>query len=95
MKPTENILIEPRVTEKTVAQKGRFGFIVQATATKAEIKKAVESHYGVKVIRVNITKSPEKSRIVKRGISVRKKSALKKATVSLKSGETLDFNAFK
>ena len=92
---TSNVLVEPRVTEKTVAQKGRFSFVVQADASKEAIKKAIESHYGVKVERVNITKSPEKSRIVKRGISVRKKPALKKATVSLKGGATLDFNAFK
>ncbi len=90
-----NVLIEPRVTEKTVAQKGKYSFVVEANASKESIKKAIEAHYGVKVERVNITKSPGKLRIVKRGISVRKKPPLKKATVSLKGGATLDFNAFK
>jgi len=90
-----SVLVGPIVTEKTVAQKGKFCFVVEANASKSAIKKAVETHYGVKVSRVNVTTSPEKSRMVKRGISARKKPSLKKATISLKDGATLDFNAFK
>lgn len=94
MTSVPNILVGPIVTEKTVAQKGKFSFSVEPSASKKDVKKAVELHYGVKVDRVNITKSPEKFRLVKRGILATKKSSLKKATVSLKEG-TLDFNAFK
>ena len=46
------ILVKPIVTEKLTIQGdklNRYGFIVDRTANKIEIKKAVEQQYGVSV----------------------------------------------
>ncbi|MCF7906220.1 50S ribosomal protein L23 [Candidatus Gracilibacteria bacterium] len=95
MIPLDNVLVGPVVTEKTVAQKGKFSFLVQEKASKKEIKGAIERFYGVKVAQVNTSQIPEKFRLVKRGVKARKRAPLKKAVVTLQEGGTLDFNAFK
>ena len=50
-----SILKSPLVTEKisSLNEKGKYGFIVEITANKVEIKNAVEKMYGVNVARVN------------------------------------------
>ena len=50
-----NILIKPIITEKATADaevNNRYGFVVNPKANKVEIKKAVESAYGVSVEKV-------------------------------------------
>ena len=50
------IIIKPIVTEKMTVQGdklNRYGFIVDRSANKIEIRKAVEEHYGVTVKDVN------------------------------------------
>ncbi len=51
-----SILKSPLVTEKvsSLNEKGKYGFIVEITANKVEIKNAVEKMYGVNVEKVNI-----------------------------------------
>ena len=91
------IIIKPIVTEKQTAitEKfpNRYGFRVSPDANKLEIKKAVEVMYGVNVERVNTMNyaGKKKSRYTKSGIINGKTSAFKKAIVTLKEGETIDF----
>ena len=91
------IIIKPIVTEKQTAITdkfpNRYGFRVSPDANKLEIKKAVEVMYGVKVERVNTMNyaGKKKSRYTKSGIINGKTSAFKKAIVTLKEGETIDF----
>ncbi len=92
---TQDVLVQPIVTEKTVAMKDKFCFAIHNDATKEDVKKAILDFYGAKVLKVNITNLPEKFRLVQRGKPARKRAPLKKATVSLAKGGTLDFNAFK
>lgn len=92
---TDNVLISPIVTEKTVAMSDRWVFLVHPDATKTIIKQAIKDFYGVEVEKVNIVKTPLKSRIIGRGRSMTRRKAQKKAIVTLKGGKTLDFNAFK
>lgn len=50
------ILVKPIITEKLTAQGeklNRYGFIVDRSANKIEIKNAIEKAYGVKVASVN------------------------------------------
>jgi large subunit ribosomal protein L23 len=49
-----HILKKPLITEKISAmnEQGVYGFVVEKTATKPEIKRAVEKMYGVKVVDV-------------------------------------------
>lgn len=71
----------------------RFGFRVSPNANKAEIKKAVEEIYGVTVVSVNTASysGKRKSRYTKAGVISGRTNAYKKAIVTLKEGEVIDF----
>ncbi|MDR2841495.1 MAG: 50S ribosomal protein L23 [Paludibacter sp.] len=90
------IILKPIVTEKLTKLGetfNRYGFRVELTANKIEIKKAVESMYNVTVTDVNtIRVAPKKkSRFTKAGTIKGAASAYKKAIVTVKKGETIDF----
>ncbi|MGP1421710.1 MAG: 50S ribosomal protein L23 [Tannerella sp.] len=91
------IIIKPIVTEKQTAvtdkKPNRFGFRVSPDANKLEIKKAVEEMYNVSVESVNTMNysGKRKSRYTKSGIINGKQAAYKKAIVTLKEGEVIDF----
>ena len=90
------IIIKPIVTEKMtkLGEKfNRYGFEVQKDANKIEIKQAVESLYNVTVTDVNtmIAAPKKKSRFTKSGVIKGQTSAYKKAIVTLKEGEVIDF----
>jgi len=91
------IIIKPIVTEKMTAITGkfpnRFGFRVVPNANKLEIKKAVEDMYQVTVVDVNTMRRSGKfkSRYTKAGIVKGRQDAYKKAIVTLREGETIDF----
>lgn len=91
------ILIKPILTEKqtAISEKftNRYGFRVAPSANKVEIKNAVEELYGVTVKSVNtINYSGKlKSRYTKAGVIKGKTSAFKKAIITLKEGESIDF----
>ena len=91
------IIIKPIVTEKLTAITGkfpnRFGFRVLPDANKLEIKEAVEDMYQVTVVDVNTMSysGKRKSRYTKAGVVSGRQDAYKKAIVTLKEGETIDF----
>ena len=91
------IIIKPLVTEKMTAitdkANNRFGFIVRPEANKLEIKSEVEALYNVTVVDVNTVKyaGKNKSRYTKAGIINGRTNAFKKAVVTLKEGDTIDF----
>lgn len=90
-----DILIKPILTEKANAQQDtlrRYAFKVARKANKLEIKKAIESFYGVTVINVNTSVSPgkNKSRFTKAGVISGRKPAYKKAFVTVAEGENID-----
>lgn len=92
------ILIRPLVTEKMTAiqeKQGKFGFIVDRSANKIEIKKAIEKAYGVNVLAVNTIRydGKRKTRFTKTGIIEGRSQGYKKAIVKLAAGETIDFYA--
>ena len=90
------IIKKPVLTEKMsgLTEKGnRFGFIVDMDANKLQIKQAVEEAYGVTVTDVNTMRYMGKStsRYTKRGFSFGRKNHYKKAVVTVKAGDTIDF----
>ena len=92
------VLIKPILTEKANAQQEklrRYAFKVNRRANKLEIKKAVESFYGVTVIDVNTAVIPGKSktRFTKAGYVKGQKPAYKKALVTVSEGESIDLYA--
>ena len=91
-----DILLKPIVTEKMTLQGdslNRYGFVVDKRANKIQIKNAIEEMYGVTVAAVNtMTYSGKaRSRFTKSGVLSGKTAAFKKAVVTLRDGETIDF----
>ena len=90
-------IIKPLVTEKmtkiTEKQENRFGFVVRPEANKLQIKNEVEETYKVTVMDVNTARYAGKrsSRYTKAGLVKGQKPAFKKAIVTLKEGEAIDF----
>jgi large subunit ribosomal protein L23 len=92
------ILVKPIITEKMTAQAeklNRYGFVVAKTANKLEIKQAVEKMYNVKVASVNTQQyaGKVKTRNTTRGVAIGRVNRNKKAIVTLKQGEVIDFYA--
>ena len=90
------IIVKPLVTEKMTAiteKYNRFGVIVRPGANKLEIKKEVEALYNVTVVDVNTMRysGKNKSRYTRSGIINGRTHAYKKAIVTLKEGDTIDF----
>jgi large subunit ribosomal protein L23 len=88
-----DVLRRPLVTEKSSYQSGRlnqYSFIVADTATRTQVKDAIETLYDVSVVRVNIINTPAKRgrRLRSRRLLVRK-AGHKKAVVTLAEGQTL------
>jgi large subunit ribosomal protein L23 len=75
------------ITEK----QGKYVFEVARTSSKDQIKAAVEDYFNVKVDSVNtsITPGKLKSKMTKKGMVEGRKSAKKKAYITLKEG-TID-----
>ena len=90
-------IVKPLVTEKmtkiTEKQPNRYGFVVRPEANKLEIKKEVEERYNVTVVGVNTARYAGKrsQRYTKAGLVRGQKNAYKKAIVTLKEGEEIDF----
>ncbi len=90
------ILQKPIVTEK-MTKKGealnQYGFIVNLDANKIQIKKAVEEFYNVEVISVNTVRcaGKRKVRYTKSGIMEGNTGTYKKALVTVKQGQNIDF----
>jgi len=91
----KTILIKPVVSEKAELLsevRAHYTFVVEKTANKIEIRKAVEERYGVSVDRVNTMIMPgkTKNRSTKSGLIRGRVPAFKKAIVTLTEGETID-----
>lgn len=90
------IVLKPIVTEKMtkLSEKfNRFAFVVKKGTNKIEIKKAIEKMYDVAVIDVNTMNyaGKSKSRYTKAGMINGKTASYKKAIVTLKDGDSIDF----
>lgn len=91
-----NILIKPLISEKLTQlteQRGTYGFVVDKDANKIEIKNAVEKMYGVQVDAVRTINEIGKYGWQRTafGISKGTKGKIKKAYITLKKGESIDF----
>lgn len=89
-------IIKPLVTEEMTSlseKQNKFGFIVRPDANKLQIKAEVEAMYNVTVTAVNTMNyaGKSKSRYTKAGLVRGRSNAFKKAVVTLKEGDTIDF----
>lgn len=85
-----DVIVSPSITEKStmVSEFNQVVFNVALTATKPEIKAAVEALFGVKVTGVNTLRRLGKTKRF-RGF-VGKQKDVKKAIVTLAEGQTID-----
>ena len=89
-------IVKPLVTEKVTdltEKHNVFCFVVRPEANKLQIQNEVEALYNVKVVSVNTVNyaGKNKSRYTKAGLLRGKTNAFKKAYVTLKEGESIDF----
>ena len=86
-----DVILEPLITEKSTAQKegGRYSFRVHREANKQSVRGAVEKIFNVHVTKINTQIIPGKWKRVRfrPGLT----PEWKKATVTLKQGEKIEF----
>lgn len=89
------ILKRPLITEKmsALADKRQYAFEVDINANKIEIARAIEKKFNVTVesIRTIRSKGKRKSQMTKRGRIPGKRADFKKAIVTLKLDQKIDF----
>ena len=83
MRTAYDIIIRPIITEKSMEaiEEKKYVFEVAPSANKIEIRKAIETIFGVKVQSVNTVKVQGKTK--RMGVHVGKTAAYKKAIVTL------------
>ncbi len=94
MKETVSILNQALLTEKATmlsANLNKYSFIVSSSASRTNVKSAVENAFGVKVLKVNVLNVKPKA---KRDRTRRNKqgftSGFKKAVITLQAGDSID-----
>ena len=88
---TQSIILRPMVTEKAnkaQMQSNKVTFEVAPGANKSEIKKAIETIFKVKVVKVNTVTLPGKVR--RFGASQTQQGDRKKAVATLKAGDKIE-----
>jgi len=88
-----DIVLAPHITEKTtlLSENNAVVFKVAGTASKPEIKQAVEALFGVTVTGVNTMVTKGKTKKWKG--APYKRSDVKKAIVTLKDGDSIDITS--
>ncbi|MBI3818378.1 MAG: 50S ribosomal protein L23 [Planctomycetes bacterium] len=86
------ILKKPMFSEKghhDQEKKNAYHFQVAPDANKVEIRRAVEALFKVKVVAVNTVVRP--SKVLRRGSLTIEVSSFKKAIVTLKAGQSIEY----
>ncbi|MDG6779192.1 50S ribosomal protein L23 [Thiomicrorhabdus sp. zzn3] len=86
------VLVAPHISEKSAIladTAGQYVFKVIPTATKTEVKQAVESLFDVKVQSVNMINIKGKRKMFKGRPG--KRNGVRKAIVRLAAGQEIDF----
>jgi len=85
------VIVRPHITEKAtfLAEKNTYVFEVNKDASKPVIAAMIKTLYSVTPIRITTAKNPTKKVIVRGKIGY--KTGIKKAYVTLKKGEKIEF----
>jgi large subunit ribosomal protein L23 len=91
MKSSYQIIKSPLLTEKGayLQEQNKYLFLVDMSANKIEIKKAIEDIYEVHVTKINIIRVKGKLKRVRYKLG--RTAERKKAIVTLKQGEKIEF----
>ena len=87
-----SVIIAPVVSEKSYAlmEDGVYTFKVLPSATKPQIRAAVQEIFGVKVAKVNTLNRQGKRKRNRRTFTYGKRPDTKRAIVTLVEGDTID-----
>ncbi len=90
------VILKPVISEKSQGlstNRNQFTFVVAKTASKYQIRAAVQDMFDVKVVSINTLRMPAKlkKRFTKRGLQYGRRDAYKKAVITLPEGESIDF----
>jgi large subunit ribosomal protein L23 len=92
MRDAMSVLVRPVVSEKTYAlmDQGVYVFIVDSSATKIDVRHAVESAFNVTVTKVNTLNRQGKATKNRRTGVTGRRANHKRALVTLKAGDTIN-----
>ncbi len=92
MKDVRDVILKPVVSEKSYAllDDNVYTFVVHPTANKVEIRKAVESVFGVRVTKVNTLNRKGKRKRNRRTGAYGQRVDTKRAVVTLAAGDKID-----
>jgi large subunit ribosomal protein L23 len=91
MKSAHDVILAPVVSEKSydlIEKRNTYTFEVDPRSNKEEIRDAVESIFGVKVLNVNTMNRQGKRK--RYGYKIGKRKDTKRAVVTLASGDSID-----
>jgi large subunit ribosomal protein L23 len=91
-----SILKKPIISEKATAKSeklGQYTFKVDVNADKSAIKALIEKMYNVNVVGVSTMRYAGKKmvRFTTKGVNTGRKPSFKKAIVTLKAGQSINF----
>ena len=91
MKDPRDVVIAPVVSEKSYEQREKnvYVFKVQTSASKPEIRNAIESIFDVTVTKVNTLNRKGKVRRNRRNNTLGKRADTKRAIVTLAEGDSI------
>lgn len=92
MRDPHDVILRPVVSEKTynLLDSNVYTFVVHPSASKPEIQDAVESIFGVTVVKVNTHNRKGKTRRNRRTGTLGKRPDTKRALVTLVAGDKID-----
>ena len=91
MSDPRSVIVKPVVSEKSygLLDAGVYTFIVAPDANKIEVRQAVESIFGVNVVKVNTMNRPGKRKRNRGKATFGKRPDTKRAVVTLAAGQTI------
>ena len=92
MKDPRDVIVAPVVSEKSYAlmEEGVYTFKVHPSASKPEIRDAVQEIFSVRVAKVNTLNRPGKRKRNRRTFTWGRRPDTKRALVTLVEGDTID-----
>ena len=92
MRAHRDVIVRPVVSEKsyTLLDDNVYTFVVAPSASKPEIRDAIESIFGVTVLKVNTLNRKGKRKRNRRTMTFGKRSDTKRALVTLAEGDTIE-----
>ena len=92
MKGARDVIVAPVVSEKSYAlmEEGVYTFKVHPSASKPEIRDAVQEIFGVTVTKVNTLNRKGKRKRNRRSFTYGQRANTKRALVTLAEGDSID-----